>query len=528
MWHDIRQCILWILDVIGQPGKEGLYKRGSLLQVDDVYGGETFLELSGATRTATGGDKVSAEAAEELDRMTLSMVSRFDKIPPASHEVVLREYQSNDEPAQIGGPYELCWTSLIDRSYIAPYRLPFAVFTNLDNCGKGLRASFDLLVSIAGVERAVLRDGLVLTGLSTALIPINVICERPRWIQWHLIEFQANDDRFRSLHDREEFWDMIPRERLIERDLGNLKGIGCLGWFQEVVISHTPNQVTYSSLSQIDHKWRASQTQIQAGGQVSIPGGVGLQTHISRNWGKVSLALRFPASSLFSRRIEELYGGSVFIYDDGRETAWLCSTIDLIILMLRYYLSRNGFPDPLAFQDRVASAQQHTESMKGLMRLKLDEVVRPGHPAGDLTYGALITEFSEKFGSAFGRLIGVLRGHASDEILGFDFLELVSATPDGVILPKQLQVKASVGAWSSLVGNADVVFCKGLGDVIRPRGSVTRRICQYIQRPLSGSNLLVCPVYLLKRPLEQQGCTFHNHFIAKSNRYKWVFRGNPF
>jgi hypothetical protein len=196
--------------------------------------------------------------------------------------------------------------------------------------------------------------------------------------------------------------------------------------------------------------------------------------------------------------------------------------------MLRYYLSRNGLPDPLAFQDRVASAQQHTESMKGLMRLKLDEVLVPGHPAGDLTYGALITEFSEKFGNAFGRLIGVLRGHASDEILGFDFLELVSATPDGVILPKQLQVKASVDAWSSLVGNADVVFCKGLGDVIIPGGSVTRTICQYIQRPLSGSNLLVCPVYLLKRRLEQQGCTFHDGFIVKSNRYKWVFRGNPF
>ena len=389
--------------------------------------------------------------------------------------------------------------------------------------------SFDLMISIAGIERVTVHDkGIVLTGLSTALVPINVLCESPRSIQWHLIEFPATDDRFRSIHDREGFWDMIPQERLREQNLENLKGVGYVGWFEHVTISHIPDQVRYSSLSQIGHKWVVKAEGFQFGGQVGMPGGAALQAQVSRNRGKVSLALRFPASGTFSRRVEAIYGGTVFIYDDDSETAWLCSTIDLIILMLRYYLSTNKYRDPFSVRGRVASPQEHNKSMKELMGLKLDSLIIPDHPSECLTYGTLITEFSEQFGKAFGSLSDVLRQRSSDKILGFDFIELVYGAIGGAIFPKELRVKGGIRAWSALIGTADVVFCKGLGEVIKPIVVVNTGICRFIEKPLHGSNLLVCPVYLLKRRLEQQACEFHRQYIGKQRSYKWIFTGHPF
>jgi hypothetical protein len=536
MWRSLTACVLWIIDVVGQPQKEGLYKRGPFYRVGDVYGADLPPQISASEpreRKVIEATSVSEAAQRELERMK-SLVPRSTdhQLPLTACEVVVREYREEEDMAEAQPPYDLCWKGLFERAFIAPYRLPFVIFGSLEKCGKGLRVPFDLMISIAGVERAIFREGgFVFTGLSTALIPIHVICEKPRLIQWHLIEMKCNDGRFRSMHDRDDFWDNLPRERLFERNMDKLKGIAYLGWLEQVDINHTPAQVRYSSLSQISQKWVVNQEGIQFGGQIGLPGGAAIQAQVARNWGKVCLGLRFPASGMFSRRIEALYEGTVFIYDDESETAWLCATIDLIILMLRYYLSRNQYRDPLSFRERVANLQQHEESMKAFMNLRLDTKVIPEYPGSDtLTYGSLINDFSEQFGKAFGSLSDVLRQRSSDKIIGFDFIELINGTIGGAIFPKELPVKGGIRGWSSLVGTADVIFCKGVGNLIKPSGSGTRavQICPFIQRPLRGSNLLICPVYLLKRRLEQQSCAFHPHYVVKQKTYKWVFTGHPF
>ena len=64
--------------------------------------------------------------------------------------------------------------------------------------------SFDLMISLTGVERIVVRDGgIVLVGLRTVLIPMSIISENPRVVQWYLLDSEENDGAFIWLHTQQ-------------------------------------------------------------------------------------------------------------------------------------------------------------------------------------------------------------------------------------------------------------------------------------------------------------------------------------
>ena len=219
---------------------------------------------------------------------------------------------------------------------------------SVQHLGKGIRISFDLPVEVAGIERIVQNeDGLVLAGFCTALVPIEVN-KWDRSIQCHLIVDEPNGDQFRAIHDRSDFWDiLVPKKRLRQSSIENLKGIAFVGWWESVNISlgtdSVPVEPNASTLSRITHEWKAETRRVVGGVQAGLPGTVSLLGQVTLEQKPVTTIVRFTPSAVFCTRIDSLFRANVFIYDDAVKIAWLCPTIHLIVLMLRLYISENNY-----------------------------------------------------------------------------------------------------------------------------------------------------------------------------------------
>jgi hypothetical protein len=73
------------------------------------------------------------------------------------------------------------------------------------------------------------------------------------------------------------------------------------------------------------------------------------------------------------------------------------------------------------------------------------------------------------------------------------------------------------------------VFCKGLSEVISVEDMNAIRICGFVRSPRRVKDLLVWPVYLLKKRLQEQSCEFLAASVSNPPRvFEWNFTSNPF
>jgi hypothetical protein len=228
---------------------------------------------------------------------------------------------------------------------------------------------------------------------------------------------------------------------------------------------------------------------------------------------------------VFGLRIDDLSRYSVFIYDDERKTAWLSPQILLILHMVRVYIQQHQYDStPLetitCFVHEVGGQIfNSTESIRNLEKI----------PVGGSTYGDIITKLGALYEEAFSHLTSVLGHNPHEPLLGFELNDLLNA--GRTVWPKALPVENGIRSWSPLLERNDLVFCRGLGDVI-----VSTVADDHASRcalsPISGKNILVCPIYLLKQLLMCNGCQIRDNFTyfekAGEGGYKWVLTGTPF
>lgn len=186
-----------------------------------------------------------------------------------------------------------CWMELFEKGYVGTYCLSFPVPPDV---GEGLRLSFNLMSIVAGIERTVSLgddDGVIFTGFCTALVPIKVISNRAleRSIQWHIIIQRPPNNRFRSIHDRHDFWNLIPSERL--HDISGLRGIAYLGWTMEAEFRFGTEVREHcyesSSLKSSPFSWNSSQRTISVAAQIGLPfGGSALSIQLQRTQQRTS------------------------------------------------------------------------------------------------------------------------------------------------------------------------------------------------------------------------------------------------
>jgi len=417
---------------------------------------------------------------------------------------------------------------MFDRAYIGRCTLQLSPIVNIKHWESGLRITFELMTSLASIRKIVVHEGgIVLVGVDIALVPMRLLDSRTKSVQWHLVERKTTIGGSLSLSDHNRFWEeALSSEakletRLKETDVEKLRGIAYVGWSSEdVFISWDPPSFTDLRRSSLpngsSYKFNsgsANQINLQFG--VPYAGG-GFAT--ARNYGTVSTSVRSWRQGPFASQIESLYRGIVFIYDTSRHVGWLCSTIDLMVLMMRIYLQRKGYDDPITHRSRWARLDD--DSIGHLRRLDLDNGAIPQDSRS--TYGTLIDHFCVVYESHFDVLKKYERNRC-DPILGWDLYDILNPAFGSGVDARKLAATGGIERWSSLLGKEDIIFVNGWSNLICAE---ERTLCPFIQEEIPP-NILFCPLYLLKELLERHRCKIRETSVD-NDFYEWIFTGRPY
>jgi hypothetical protein len=169
----------------------------------------------------------------------------------------------------------------------------------------------------------------------------------------------------------------------------------------------------------------------------------------------------------------------------------------------------------------VGRKSAHERSLEELIEMKLDKVKIDE----DLSYSDLVIEFSFQYDILFGEIKALVRSKSTNDILGVDIVDIVFPQKGHTFAPRVLKVGEGIEAWAALVGTGDVLFCRRFEDAMVPRKFP---VCEFVLQPPIQQNILVCPVYLLRRCLEREGCTFGDGVVEAQGRFQWMCCGSPF
>lgn len=501
------EVFLWIDGVIGTPNRAGIYIRPDLVnhrQLFDIKGGKFQVAQSSSDMQAPAEEDLSILGELKSKFQVHFTAVDFNKIPmsPMGFE---RIYHSANElrPFKVDSASEindLCWVNLFDHAFISSSSMPNLM--RYIPFGKGLRVTFDLLLGISGIEKAIVREGgIVLVGFCVALIPMQIINKQDKVVQWHFMEHDDRDSCFHAIHTCKLFWEKVPEERLRETSIDKLNGLAYVGWHEKVKISLATRKIVsppgYSKTARITERWSKSERSIEFGLQYTVPLGPTALVQRGRTSSKSETICRYRTSEQFSARVISLNRSTSFIYDDGRKTAWLCPTIYLILFMSRSYLeSELGLDMPaIAFPSTCGDVKGDLAFTKSIRNLEST------HLSGDTTsFDSIFKMFHDRYLDAYSN--NMVRKKYKESIVGVELQDLMNI---GCLsaFPRELKVKNDVLYWSSLIDTDLVVFCSDLGDIIEPvlgedigSGNSQSLRCMTCSTPPAGKNILVCPLYL--------------------------------
>jgi len=194
---------------------------------------------------------------------------------------------------------------------------------------------------------------------------------------------------------------------------------------------------------------------------------------------------------------------------------------------VRLYLSTNKYeptdtlvlPFPADITDHDFKAvKSHLEELES----------SPVQEGSSRTYGELINDSVNRYLEAF-RSIPPGTKDSSTGLVGFELIDILDAAEDQKVAARLLPLSNQIQQWKVLVKNQNVVFARGLGDVIEAvRTAEGCRECSLSAIP--RQDFLVCPVYLLQEILLKTSCSLYWHFVEKKGNdgFKWIFKGDPF
>jgi hypothetical protein len=390
------------------------------------------------------------------------------------------------------------------------------------------------MVELAAVEREIVYDkGIVLTGYDTALVPTG---KMDRSVQWHVVFQEESERRSWFKSDGSSLFDI--ENRLKETSLDALKGEAYLGWGDKV-------NVTLGTDGLLPRHERTMLKEVgdyyvQSGYSRGGTFGIGLSALariINVNFAGTSTKTfsrerACQTRSLhgnYQRRFRDLYVQMVVVYDTQSGRAWLVPKVNLVLLLVRMYISTASLTTPLTFNYPV----RRNEDRKALDRvawnviasLEQKPIETADSPTGsEPTFGALFNDFAEDLHNA----LTPLEAHVQSSIYGIELMDIY----DGKfgVLKMVPNDTAGVHQWSPILHRVGIVLCPGLDSALKLT-SVEKQAES--ERFLWQSNSLCCAVGDLKLLMESQGCTnWASHKqtgrIEKQGLWKWVLRNDPF
>ncbi|KAL8924354.1 MAG: hypothetical protein Q9208_004136 [Pyrenodesmia sp. 3 TL-2023] len=378
--------------------------------------------------------------------------------------------------------------------------------------GAGLEISPVLMASLAGIVMVVeLQDGLILKGLSTALIPVKY-CNNGAAIQWHLLHTESPDGFLEALGTDKDFLKVKDPAILFEKT-------AYLGWCKHASILLGTHALDYTTVN-----WSSPAPEQS---KVTISGySFGLASNGLGFFGPAATVNFAIAKSQRTRyveieqQLEDRLRLSItkpaLVYDTSTQRAWLVPVTSLLLQMmhLRQHQLTSRVPcnntSDMPYADPTVEGGYEAYLILS-MHLQPDSATTSlGNQAAwrdtlSLLYTGL--DMALKNASDFKT-----RPQQDEcEIFGFELLDIVRA--DSPFRFSQRKVQKQSGGWAPIGQHVGyVLFCSGLGNALVPSSRPgTNRICEHCSRLPAGCDYLSAYVPCFQETLVRQG----EHAVSK-------------
>ncbi|KAL8839214.1 MAG: hypothetical protein Q9170_001820 [Blastenia crenularia] len=446
-------------------------------------------------------DERKLRIEDEKDRLERQRIARIPRYPrhvagPADFLVTLNEL----EPLEVS---RICWLPLFRHT---PLATQFSVPDRLD--GFGLELSPALMAWMAGTVMPVeYQGGLILKGLSTALIPINE-CERGNAIQWHLCHTESADGLV-ELGDLETGAKNIDFFKV--KDPAVLFGKKAfLGWCKEVQIllgSQKSNYTTVTWSSPAPEQSMVAFSGFSLGLASAGMGALGPSATMNFVVAKNQRTRFVNIEQQLADRLKLSIAKPALVYDTTTQRAWLVPTTSLLLHMmhLRYRELNKCIPSVGATMPHCNPTEEGGHgSYSILSKYLISGGVSPFGPANEWrdTLATLYTALDMALKDARDLKDKASR-HDDSEIYGYELLNIVRAESPFRFSERKVQKQS--GGWASIAQEVGyVLFCAGLGDALEPASS-TNDLCQHWLRVPHHCDYLSAYVPCIKEILERQG-----------------------
>ena len=451
---------------------------------------EILAWLTAAVRSSTPPSLSSSEASLTFENYESDSEVAYFKLQPKALNSI--RYGST-----------MCWHPLFEHSAIAA-QFPYAPRTQ----GVGVELSPLLMATLAGIQTAVeFRGGLILRGLSTALIPLGMR-EDEDAIQWHLATTKRRDDAiitelFGGLDEIEgidAYYKVQDIQQLLDKR-------AYLGWSSVATVrlgtqEASYQEVTWSDSSKIRRHIEFSGFSLSLGSSGQGFGGpTGTANFLIP---KAQRTHFMDVENQLKDRLKYSIARPVIVYDTLDQRGWMLPIVCLMLYMMHLRVqkvpkppgaSRDGLaPMPYSRVDREAAYEAYEI---------LTEYMEPGSASAlgnsedwtdtlTLFYIALDTFFSKSKELS----------SSSSDISGFELMDVVLAEKPFRYNSRHIQRNS--GGWAQLGETIGILFCKGIGDAIVP-GPGANVLCRPWSNVPSGFNYLAAYVPCVIEVLSRQG-----------------------
>lgn len=400
----------------------------------------------------------------------------------------------------------MCWPPLFTHT---PMAVQFPVPQKKE--GTGLEISPLLMTRLAGIVMAVeFQGGLILKGLSTALIPVKY-CNDGAAVQWHLLHTQSADGFLEELGTAEDFVKVQDLTILFQKT-------AYLGWCKDASI--------LLGTSVFDHTAVNWSTPAPERSKITVSGfSLGLASNGLGFFGPSATMNFTVAKSQRTRyvdieqqledRLKLSVTKPVLIYDTSTQRAWLVPVTCLLLQMMHLRYHQMGSRVPYNSTSAMPYAKSTVEGGYEAYQI----LVRHLQPGLSTALGSQMV-WRDTLARLYTGLDMALK-NASEfktrprqdetEIFGFELLDIVLA--DSPFRLSQRKVQKQSGGWAPVGQHVGyVLFCSHLGEVLIPSPmSQNDRLCKHCSTLPSGCDYLSAYVPCFQETLLRQG----EHAVSK-------------
>ncbi|KAI4119249.1 MAG: hypothetical protein LQ338_007307, partial [Usnochroma carphineum] len=412
---------------------------------------------------------------------------------PLTHERA--DFQLRLEGLKPLGNSDMCWHPLFTQTAMA---VQFPVPSKKD--GIGLEIPLSLMASLAGIVMAVeFQDGLILKGLSTALIPIRE-CDGGAAIQWHLFHTESADGLL-EIKDPETGETDI--DFLKVKDLTTLsQKKAYLGWCKHASILLGTDKFDYTTVNwsgPAPEKSKITLSGFSLGLSSSGMGMFGPSATMNFVLAKNQRTRYMNIEQQLGDRLKLSIKKPALIYDTSTQRGWLVPVTCILLLMvhLRHRELGRSFP-------AIDSSHSDPAEEGGIQAYKV--LSKLLHPSSEETWSDYLALFFTAMDMALKDVTDLkdkMPRNGDSDVYGFELLDIVRA--ESPFRFSQRKIQKQSGGWAPIAQDVGyALFCSGLGEVMVP-GLSGNRLCERWAKAPIGHDYLGAYVPCILEILERQG-----------------------